>query len=303
MFRISLGDAEIFPIVEVSGPRYRPEFVFPKITTEEISSNIGWMAPDLYDPTREMIAMVRQTNVIRTRGYTILIDTCVGDCKPRTVPSFNMLETEWLRNFRAAGLNFEEVDLVMCTHLHVDHVGWNTCLVDGHWVPTFSNARYVFSRRELEYWQAEHVKGRDSPDGPVFADSVLPLLETGQTQIVDESEGEDLLDGIWLEPTPGHSVGHVAVHLERKDGHVIFSGDIMHHPIQVREPQLYSRFCEDPAHATLTRRQFLEETADRDVLIVPAHFERGTVGRIRSAPDGFHYDFLAGGSTNYPQDP
>ncbi|KPQ19321.1 MAG: Metallo-beta-lactamase superfamily protein, partial [Rhodobacteraceae bacterium HLUCCA24] len=170
MFDITLGDARISTIVEVSGPRYAPDFVFPGITGEEISRNIGWMAPDLYDVPSGRIAMVRQTNVVRVGGQTILIDTCVGDCKTRNVPAFNRLRTAWLANFEAAGLRTEEVDLVMCTHLHVDHVGWNTRLIEGRWRPTFPNARYVFGRRELDHWLTEHAAGRDSPDGPVFED-------------------------------------------------------------------------------------------------------------------------------------
>lgn len=297
MFRLSLSDAEIFAIVEVSGPRYRPDFIFPAITAEEIARNEPWMRPDLYDARRDLIAMVRQSNVIRLNGKTIVIDTCVGDCKTRNVPAFHMLQSGWLSEFRSSGLTFEEVDLVLCTHLHVDHVGWNTRLEGGRWVPTFPNARYVFGRREMEHWLHAHRQGGDSPDGPVFADSVLPVLESGQAQIVDETRDHDIGHGLWLEPTPGHSVGHVAVHFERPGAHAIFSGDIMHHPIQVREPHLHSRFCEDPAAATLTRRRFLEATSDRDILVVPAHFERGTVGRVTSASDGFHYHFLEGRST------
>lgn len=294
MFHLSLGEAELSSVVEVSGHRYTPEFLLPEIRRDELEAEQGWMAPDLYDPARDLLAMVRQTNVIRTRHHTILIDTCVGDCKPRNVASFNMLQTAWLENFRATGLRFEDVDLVMCTHLHVDHVGWNTRLLDGRWVPTFPNARYVFGRAEYDHCAALHVAGGQSPDGPIFADSVLPAVEAGQAVIVDETE--ELAEGFLLEPTPGHSPGHVAIHLRNRGGHVLFSGDVMHHPVQVRLPHLNSRFCEDPPRARETRMRLLQAYADRDVILCPAHFERGTLGRLRSVSDGFRYDFLNGGA-------
>ena len=292
---LTLGGAEIAMVEEVSGHRYTPDFMFPEVTAEEVARNSGWMAPDLYDPARNLLAMVRQTNVIRTGGQVILIDTCVGDCKPRSPPAFNMLETAWLDNFRRTGLRFEDVDIVMCTHLHVDHVGWNTRLENGRWVPTFPNARYIFGQTEFDHWAAEHAAGRDSPHGPIFADSILPVVETGQQRIVDDAQ--ELANGFRLEPTPGHSIGHVAIHLENEAGHVVFSGDVMHHPIQVREPHLFSRFCEDPEAAVQTRRRFLDTCADRDVIVAPAHFQRGTFGRVSSAADGFHFDFLNGPSS------
>lgn len=292
---LTLGDVSISLVEEISGHRYAPEFLFPQVTQDEVSRNAGWMAPDHYDPERQLLAMVRQTNVIRTPRHTILIDTCVGDCKPRNVASFNMLQTRWLENFRATGLRFEDVDFVMCTHLHVDHVGWNTRLDNGRWVPTFPNATYVFAKREFDHWAAQADQGRDSPDGPIFADSVAPVVERGLARIVDAED--ELLTGFRLEPTPGHSVGHVAIHMQGSGGHVLFSGDIMHHPLQVREPHLFSRFCEDQDAAIATRRKFLADYADRDVIIAPAHFEGGTFGRVSSGSDGFHFDFLRGGTT------
>lgn len=292
---LQLGDASVTLIEEVSGHRHKPDFIFPEVTAEEVARNSGWMAPDLYDPVRDLLAMIRTTNVIRTRGKIILIDTCVGDCKPRNAPFFNMLQGPWLENFSKTGLRFEDVDYVMCTHLHADHVGWNTRLENGRWVPTFPNARYIFDRREAEFWLSEAREGRDSPDGPVFEDSVLPILEAGLADLVDETT--ELAHGFRLEPTPGHSVGHAAFHLENAGGHLIFCGDVMHHPIQVREPHLFSRFCENPAQAIRTRMDFLGRYADTGILLAPAHFERGTFGRLTSGADGFHFDFLHGPSS------
>ena len=295
MFDLTLGDARLTSVEEISGHRYAPDFLLPQVTADIVARNAAWMAPDLFDPARNLLAMVRQSNVIRTRHHTILIDTCVGDCKQRAVPTFHMLNSPWRSNLAAAGVHPDQVDFVMCTHLHVDHVGWNTQLLDGRWVPTFPNARYIFGRTEFNRWMVAHAEGQDSPDGPVFADSVLPVVEAGQALVVDD--GAELSNGFHLEPTPGHSPGHVAFHLNSSGAHVVFCGDVMHHPLQVRAPHLSSRFCEDPAASARTRAAFLARHADTDTIIAPAHFERGTLGRVRSASDGFHYDFLAGGST------
>lgn len=298
MFTLQVGNATVETIEEVSGPRYRPTFLLPTVTPEVMACHVSWMAPDLYDPQDDLMAMVRQSMVVRTTHHTILIDTCVGDCKRRVPPTMNNLRSGWLERFHARGLAFEDIDLVMCTHLHVDHVGWNTRLVDGRWVPTFPKARYIFARTEYEFWKAARERGEDSPDGPVIEDSVEPVVEAGFATIVDDDA--ELSDGFWLEPTAGHSVGHVAIHLESGGDHLVLCGDVMHHPIQVREPDLNTRFCEDPPRSAATRRRFLETYADRDILIAPNHFERGTVGRIASAADGFHFDFRQGGSTRLP---
>ncbi len=298
MLNLRFPGISVDGIEEISGHRYRPDFLLPAVTRDIVARHQGWMSPDLYDPQRDLLAMIRQSNLVRIGGRNVLIDTCVGDCKSRTVPAFHRLQSPWADNFRRSGLRFDDIDLVVCTHLHVDHVGWNTRFEDGRWVPTFPNARYVFGRTEFTHWQREYAAGRDSPDGPVFADSVAPVVDSGLAWIVDDDA--DLFEGLRLEPTPGHSVGHVAIHLEREGTHLVFSGDVMHHPIQVREPDLSSRFCEDPQASRLARRRFLETHSDSDTIIIPAHFERGTAGRIVSASDGFHFDFLNGPSTRQP---
>lgn len=291
---LQIGQVRVDTVEEVSGPRYRPSWLLPDSTPEQVRRHVAWMAPDLYDPDRDLLAMVRQTYVLRTPRRTILIDTCVGDHKERTSPNFNQLSTEWLNNFRALGLTFDDIDVVMCTHLHVDHVGWNTRLENGRWVPTFPNARYLFGRTEFEACQEALKRGPD-PDGPIFEDSVLPIVEAGLAEIVDDNHA--LSDGIWFEPTHGHSPGHLCVNVRDGGQSAIFSGDVMHHPIQVREPTWNTRFCQDSVRSRETRHLFLDRYADRDTMVIPAHFERGTAGYIKGASDGFHFDFLEGGST------
>lgn len=295
---LELGGVTVEAVEEISGHRFRPDVLLPWSTPAQIADHAGWMAPDLYDPARDLLAMVRQSYVVRTGRRTIVIDTCVGDDKDRPSANFNRLKTPWFANFRALGLDPAEVDVVLCTHLHVDHVGWHTRLVDGRWVPTFPNARYLFGRTELASYLAAREAGPD-PDGPIFEDSVQPVFDAGLAEIVEDDF--ELGDGLWLELTPGHTPGHLCIHLETPAGRAVFAGDLMHHPVQVREPQWNSRFCEDADGARRARRRFLEAHADTDTLIVPAHFERGTVGRLTADAAGFNYHFRDGGDVREPR--
>lgn len=290
----TIGSVQVEAVVEVSGPRLSPDYVFPDATDDALNRHAAWMAPDLFDPETRLLAMVRQSYIVRTPQRIIVIDTCTGDDKPRNGDSFNMLKTPWRGNFAATGLRFEDVDLVMCTHLHVDHVGWNTRLENGRWVPTFPNARYLFGRTEFEHWSEELKKAPD-PDGPIMEDSVFPIVDAGLAEIVDDNY--QLSDAVWFEHTPGHTPGHICVHVKDSGEEAVFSGDLMHHPIQVREPQWSSRFCSDAEASRHARTGFLDRYADTGKVIVPAHFERGSAGLVAGAEDGFHFDFRAGGST------
>lgn len=281
-------------VVEMSGPRVPVDMLLPDAPPEEIDRHIPWMAPDLFEPETRLLGMVRQSYVVRTAQRTILIDTCTGDDKPRNGESFNMLKTPWRANFHALGLRFEDIDLVMCTHLHVDHVGWNTRLENERWVPTFPNAKYLFGRTEFAFWTEALKRGPD-PFGPIMEDSVLPVVEAGQAEIVDDDY--QLSDAVWFEHTPGHTPGHICVHVKDGGAEAIFSGDLMHHPVQVREPQWSSCFCDDPEASRTARLGFLDRTADSGKLVVPAHFERGSAGHVVGTADGFHFDFREGGST------
>jgi glyoxylase-like metal-dependent hydrolase (beta-lactamase superfamily II) len=201
----------------------------------------------------------------------VVIDTGVGDDKERhEVPAWNKKKGTYLDDLRAAGVAPEQVDYVLCTHLHVDHVGWNTRLVGGKWVPTFPNAKYVMVGSEFEYWKREQAEGRDASG--CFTDSVAPIMEVGKAVLVDETCRID--DHLRFEPSHGHTPGHSSVRLTTKSGEAVFSGDLMHRVVQVAEPQWSSRFCTDMAHAARTRRAFVEQMADSGVLICAAHFPR-----------------------------
>ncbi|MBT6910971.1 MAG: MBL fold metallo-hydrolase, partial [Rhodospirillaceae bacterium] len=206
--------------------------------------------------------------VVEHNGLTVLIDTCVGNDKDR-MPAENWTNNQgpYLERLAEAGFQPEDIDMVMCTHLHVDHVGWNTKLLDGRWVPTFPNAKYLFSRADFEHYQAH---AEEDMDRLSFVDSVLPIVEHG---LAEMTEGDHLLaEGLLLEPAPGHTPGHITLKLESGADAAIFTGDILHHPLQVYHPEWNSRFCILPDEARTSRRRVLDFCADRGALLMPAHF-------------------------------
>jgi glyoxylase-like metal-dependent hydrolase (beta-lactamase superfamily II) len=190
----------------------------------------------------------------------------------------------YMRALAASGFSVGDIDFVMCTHLHVDHVGWNTRLENGRWVPTFPKARYVFGKTEFDHWSQENAKAEVAP----FVDSVLPVVEAKKAEIVtnDFSIG----DHIRILPTPGHTPGHVAFTLGRTKDEAVFAGDLIHTPLQLRYPELSPKFDVDPKQAATTRRSFLERYCDTDTLCCTAHFPSPSTGKIRRHGNGFSCD-------------
>src|SRR5262245_24727338 len=288
MKSIDLGGIVIRDVLEFAGPRFRPHELLPDSTPERIAVHRSWMEPDLYDAARDLLWIDRRSYIVQTRHHTILVDTCVGEDKERTRPSFHHLRSPWMGNFRTLGLAPEAVDVVFCTHMHADHVGWNTRLANGRWVPTFPNARYLFGRIELDFCRSELAR-RPDPDGPILEDSVLPIIDAGQAVLVDDSY--EIEPGVFLELTAGHTPGHLCLHLQGTR-RAVLTGDLMHHPVQVWEPQWNSCFCLDAARSRQTRQDFLQRHCETDALILPTHFGRGAAGRVMSRPGGFRFDFL-----------
>ena len=278
---IRLGEVAITSVVEINGSSFSTAAMLPGSTPETIARHLHWLKPDFFDEAVGDLGSRIQTYVVRTPERTILIDTCVGDDKPREGwPAWHLRRGAYLDDLRLAGGTPERVDLVVCTHLHADHVGWNTRFVDGRWAPTFPNATYLFAGDEWEYWRWEQDE--------CIKDSVTPVVEAGKARLV---ESDHLIDRwLRLEPTPGHTPGHVSIRLRTNAGEAVFSGDLMHRAVQVAEPQWSSRFCYDPKRAALTRRAFVERHADTGVLVLAAHFPRP--GYIVRA-DG-NYRFLPG---------
>ena len=284
MIPFAFGDVTVTRVVEIPRSAYPTASMLPDSTPETIARHDAWLRPHFYDESTGDLGSRIQTWVVRMPGRTILIDTGVGNGKTRhESPLWNQRQGTWLDDLAAVGVRPEQVDTVVCTHLHVDHVGWNTRLDGERWVPTFPNARYVIPGEEWEFWTWEAAEGREASG--CIADSVTPIVEAGGAALVDARH--EIAPGLRFEPTPGHTPGHVAVRLTTPAGEAVFSGDLMHRTVQVAEPQWSSRFCHDPAHARKTRQAFIESHADTATLILPAHFPKP--GYIIRAPEGFRF--------------
>ena len=252
-----VGDLAVARVIEMTFSTPAREF-FPGTRDEDWAPHREWLAAEgAYDLATGDILLPVQSYVVRTSRHTILVDTCVGNDKQRTHrPAWHMKsDTTYMDNLRAVGLTCEDIDIVMCTHLHLDHVGWNTRLADGRWVPTFPNATYLMSGKELEAF-----RWVDQPVSfPSMVDSVLPVVDAGQARLVESDHVID--DEVRLEPTPGHTPDHFAVRLASKGEHAVIAGDLMHSPVQCRHPEWHARPDWDPELASATRREFMRSHA------------------------------------------
>ncbi len=287
MRQYAVGEIVIQRIVESICTGFEARSFFPQSTAEDWALHKNWMEPWALQPVTGNLILPIQAFLVRTRHHTILVDTCVGDHKPRPQrPFWDMKQwNTFLPHLAAAGVAPEEVDYVMCTHLHWDHVGWNTRLRDGRWVPTFPNAKYIFARQEWENFEALH---RKQPQ-PHYVDSILPVMEAGQVQLVGADFALD--DEVWLEPSPGHTPGHVCVYLASQGAQAVITGDCIHSPVQCREPGWIMRADVDPALASATRRKFLERYCDTGVTVCATHFPEPSLGRIIRRQDAFWFEY------------
>ena len=288
----TIGDMTVSRIVEYEGPIFPPGFLFPDADDEALRAHADWLQPAFIDPDSGHLIMSFHSYVVRTPRHTILVDTCLGNHKHRPQRDFwHMRDGPYLADLAAMGIAPEDVDFVMCTHLHVDHVGWNTRLIDGRWVPTFPNARYLFGRRELEHWQSVAAAGSvESVNHGSYQDSVLPVVEAGQAVLVDD--GHTLDDGIWVEDAPGHTPGNAMIRLKSAQGNAVLTGDTIQHPLQLARPDWSSAFCDDPVLSRESRTRLIEAAADTDTLVLTGHFPDPVAGRIVSATGGgFRFRF------------
>jgi len=280
-----LGDLIIHRIIEEERPLFDPLAFFPTLTKEVLAENLDWLQPDSIDPATGQLRLCIPSYVVQTPHHTILVDTCVGNHKERpTRPFWHQKNDEtWQRNLAAAGFRVEDIDYVMCTHLHVDHVGWNTQLKDGRWVPTFPKARYIFGEKEFAYWNAEHAR----EPNPVIADSVLPIVEAGKADMVATDFAMN--DHVRLTPTPGHTPDHYAVELGKGETTAVLTGDLIHSTLQARYPELSMRADVDPKQSAATRRKFLECHCDTGRLMCTGHFPSPSTGHFTRWGDGFRF--------------
>ena len=284
----TVGDTTIHRIVEQEIP-FRPARDFlPTLTAEVLEANRGWMEPLDLDPVGDMLRLCIQSYVVRTPHFTVLVDSCVGNDKtnPR-FPAWNQRrDSTYMNALSAAGVAVEDIDYVMCTHMHVDHVGWNTRLVDGRWVPTFPKARYVFAEREYAHWQAAHA----AAPIPVYAESVLPVIEAGRADMVRDTHA--IGDHLRMTPTPGHTPGHVAIELGRGRCAAVFTGDLIHTRLQARYPELSMAADIDPVQSAATRRAFLEKHCAAETLCCTSHFPSPSAMRVQRWGEGFRCELV-----------
>jgi glyoxylase-like metal-dependent hydrolase (beta-lactamase superfamily II) len=281
---IRLGDIEIHQVIEQDAALFEAQTFFPALTDALLAENRAWLQPRFMNAADQLLLCV-QSYILRTPHHTIMVDSCVGNHKPRPRrPDWHMQSSDrYERGLAAAGFAVEDIDFVMCTHLHVDHVGWNTRLENGRWVPTFPNARYVLADRELAYWTERE---KTAPEAcPWITDSVLPIVAALRADVVRSDYAFN--DLVTLLPTPGHTIDHFAVHAGRPGADAVLTGDMIHSPIQARYPELGMMSDYDAAQAGQTRRALFGRFCDTSTLFCTAHFPQPSVGRVVRWNDSF----------------
>lgn len=278
-----IGDVEVARLVEVNAFEDNM-WMLLEGATEEFVQQYKWLVPHFATPGGKMIISF-QCFVLRSQGKSVMIDTCIGADRKREFDVFCNLQTTFLEDLEYAGFPRTSITDVLCTHLHFDHVGWNTMKVDGKWVPTFPQARYLFGKKEYDHW----IHLRDTHgyhDVEHLYDSIAPVVEAGLVEYI--SPDYRITDEVSLFPTPGHTPGHMSVLIESRGQKAVITGDMMHHPIQLTDPGRHARFDMDKAQGGRTRLEFVERFGDRDVLIIGSHFSEPTSGWIvrDTSPEG-----------------
>jgi glyoxylase-like metal-dependent hydrolase (beta-lactamase superfamily II) len=265
-----IGAVSITRIEETCNP-LPPTALFPEATPEALAAHAAWLQPHFMDEQGNFRLSIHAL-VIESQRRRILVDTCVGE---HAMPGFeNLNNLSFLHDLAAAGFPRSSIDVVLCTHLHFDHVGWNTVKLDGRWVPTFPSARYLFARAEWEHWSKQTELGY----ARTLNDAVRPIVDAGQAELVNTDHR--ITDEVWLEPTHGHTPGHVSVRIASGGEQALITGDMTHHPVQWAEPDWKMDADSDSAAAARTRRRVIAENGDRPVLVIGTHYAPPTAGRI-----------------------
>ena len=284
-----VGETTITRVTEQSGLGFPPEVLYAEWNPSVLERYRDLLIPTCFDEIHSRFKSSIHTWVIKTSKHVILIDSCGGNNKNRpTEAPFHQQNYPYLVRLAEAGVTPEQVDFVCCTHLHLDHCGWNTQLRDGRWVPTFPNAKYVFSKTEHDFWCG--LAGESGFNAGVYEDSVLPVVASGQAFMVDG--GASVGDNLMVHATPGHSPGHITLELASKGRRGLFSGDIMHQPLQVFQPDWNSAFCYDQPLARKSRRWLLDRAAEEQATVFTAHFPDSSAGLVTRRGDGFDWRFV-----------
>ncbi|MCP1830856.1 glyoxylase-like metal-dependent hydrolase (beta-lactamase superfamily II) [Bradyrhizobium sp. USDA 4532] len=286
--RFAIGDATVDVIVDDDDFGLPLAEFLPGYDRGLIEAHRATLEPVFIDLARGLAKHAIQSFVVRTGGRTLLIDACIGEHKDiPEIPAWHRRRgSGFLDRLRASGIDPAGIDVVFCTHLHVDHVGWNTRQDNGRWQPTFPNARYLFGRRELADWMTQHDAGRAPPiHARALEQSVIPIVEAGRVDLVDD--GHQLGPGLRLVPLPGHTSGQMGLMVDYAQHRAIFCGDAVHNPVQIFQPDLSTSSCADPQLARETRTKILEEAADSGRLVIPAHFRGPRCAHVRRDGGGY----------------
>ncbi|WP_079406815.1 MBL fold metallo-hydrolase [Streptomyces sp. 3211] len=286
----SVGGITVHRIDEMPLPPATGPWLLPAATPDVVAEH-AWLRPDYAGPDG-VLHLDSHSFALVVDGLRVIVDTGIGNGKTRANPAWHNLRTDYLERLEVIGFTPENVDLVILTHLHTDHVGWNTRKVDGAWVPTFPNARYLTSRAEHEFWAAYDM---DEARSGMFRDSVVPVEEAGLLDLVDvPADGVDVADGLRLLPAPGHTPGQIAVRVGGAGAAALITGDAVHHPVQLAHPEIGSCVDIDPVRAEATRRALLAGLADTGALVLGTHFPAPTAGRVIVEGDGYRLEPVAG---------
>jgi glyoxylase-like metal-dependent hydrolase (beta-lactamase superfamily II) len=277
-----IGNVKVTRVME-SEALWPATRLLPDATPEQLAKDADWLAPRFCDAAGNIKLSVHAL-VLESQGKKIIVDTCIGNDKQRSMfPEWSHQNLPFLDRLAAIGCPRESIDRVVCTHLHVDHVGWNTMLDKGKWVPTFQNARYVLGGTEWDF----HKRQDDALFKEPVEDSVKPIIADGLSDLVDAEHR--VTDEVWLESTPGHTPGHFSIRISSAGQDAVITGDMMHHPVQCKYPEWDDAFDSDPPLAKKTRRAFCERYADSETLVLGTHFATPTAGKIVTHGDSFRF--------------
>ncbi len=288
---IDLGSAQIYRIEESIDVSFTARSFFPRFDPDSITNLPPWLVPDHYHPESDALVLSMHSWVVKTEKHIILVDACVGNDKDRLPRAhWNRRQGDFLERLRVIGFQPQDFDMVMCTHMHADHVGWNTVLRDGQWVPTFPHAKYLFSRHEYEH--ASTFENTNPIMRKAFDDSILPVVTSGQALMIEDGYQVDDLFTVQL--APGHTPGNAMLKLQTPKQEALFVGDVIHHPIQVYQPELSTVACYDPELSYQSRLRMLNHCCEQHTLMLPAHFAAPHGGYIEERSNGLKLRWLDG---------
>lgn len=304
---IRIGSTTVEKVHEMDLNGMKLAQLMPDVPEADLRDHPEWLSDGATDAGGHALLSLHVW-LVRHLGRTILIDTGAGNDKRRPQQMvLDHLNNPLLERLAVAGVGPDDVDHILHTHIHSDHVGWNTSLVDGEWVPTFPNAEVICSDLEWRYGTAltdgDEQAAADcrreaglgepvrTPVSGTFADSMRPLEGSVPIRRV-RIDGSEVLPGIRYVPTPGHSIDHASIELV-SDGEVaLFSGDVFHHPLEIQVPELVSVFCEFPDAARRSRLRFMERAADSGAVVLTSHFPLTSAGHVTKSPVGFDWRFI-----------